>query len=355
MLLGTTAPLDALILWCRALRHGLDVGLSPVKVFRQQAKSGPSALRSTAARIADRLEEGEALEDALKPESAKFPPLFVELLSVGEHTGRLPDIFAELEEHYESVKAARRSFLRMLIWPGIQYFGAIFVIFLMLFVLGLFGSGLDPLGLGLTGTSGAFLFLFLALLFTAGVVGIVLVLVNNQALRSKAEAVGLRIPGLAGCFQAFALSRFCVAYYMTAEAGMRADRCLRLSLRATANQAYMREAENAAKAARKGDEVPEILAVHGSRLFPDEIISALQLGEETGRLAEVMKKQSDYYREEARRKMRTLAMIAAGLVYVSIAIMIIVIIFKIAMTAYIGPMNDAMNAADDPQKWLQAK
>ena len=355
MLFGATAPLDALILWCRALRHGLDVGLSPVKVFRQQAKSGPSALRAVAGRVADRLEQGEALEDALKPEAAKFPPLFIELLSVGEHTGRLPDIFAELEEHFESVKQARRQFLRMLIWPGIQYFGAILVIFLMLFILGIFGSGLDPLGLGLTGTGGAFVFLFLALAVTATVIVAVLILAGNQSLRSKAEAIGLSIPGLAGCFQAFALSRFCVAYYMTAEAGMRADRCVRLSLRGTANQAYIREAEPASKAVRKGQEVSEILAGYGPRLFPDEILSALQLGEETGRLAEVMKKQADYYREEARRKMKTLAMIAAGIIYAGIALLIIFIIFKIAMTAYIGPMNEAMNAADNPDAWLRAK
>src|SRR5437764_2947699 len=203
MLFGSTAPLDALILWCRAIRHGLDVGLSPVKVFRQQAKSGPAALRDVAGRAADRLERGESLEEALKPDAKRFPPLFLEMVSVGEHAGRLPDIFAELEEHFETLKAARRSFLRVLAWPVFQYVAAIFVIFLMLFILGMFGSGLDPLGLGLTGVKGAFAFLVMATVFTASLVGVVLFVANNLQFRAALESVGLAIPGLGGCFRAF--------------------------------------------------------------------------------------------------------------------------------------------------------
>jgi type II secretory pathway component PulF len=355
MLFGTTAPLDALILWCRALRHGLDVGLSPVKVFRQQAKSGPSALRDVAGRAADRLERGESLEQALKPEAKRFPPLFLELVSVGEHAGRLPDIFAELEEHFETMKVARRSFQKVLYWPLFEYVGAIFVLFVMQLVLGMFGSPLDPLGLGLTGVKGAFAFLFGAVLFTVAVVVVVLFVANNPQVRAKVESVGLAIPGLGGCFRAFALSRFCMAYYMTAEAGMRADRCLRFSLRATANKAYAREAEFAAKAARKGEDVPSILGGYGPRLFPDDFLSSVQVGEDSGRLAEVMKKQAAYYREESHRKVKFLAMIAGGLVYLCIGLLMVGVIFKIAMKAYINPLNDAMNAADNPDAWLRGK
>jgi type IV pilus assembly protein PilC len=80
---GSTAATADLIAWCRALRHGLSAGLSPVRVFRQQAKSGPSKLRAVADRIADRMETGESLQDSLKPEAARFPPIFVEMTNVG--------------------------------------------------------------------------------------------------------------------------------------------------------------------------------------------------------------------------------------------------------------------------------
>lgn len=346
-------PLTALIAWCRALRHGLDVGLSPVRVFRQQAKSGPTALRPVADRVADRLETGESLEDALNPEAGRFPQLFVEMIAVGEQVGRLPDVFGELEDYFDSVRTTRKDFVRMLAWPAIQYIGAVLVITILLLVLGAIGSPLDPLGLGLTGTRGAVVFLAFMATFTVAVVGSVLFIAGNRDLRARAEAFALAIPGVGGCFRAFALNRFAMAYYMTIEAGLRADRCLRLSLRATANKAYAAEAEPAAKAARRGEEVTSILGGYGERLFPADFVNATQVGEDTGRLAEVMRKQAEYYRDEAKRKMVTLSRIVGGMVYAGIGVFLIIMIFKIVTEAYLKPMNDAMKAADDPQGWMR--
>lgn len=353
MLFSSHLSLRTLIAWSRALKHGLEAGLSPVRVMRQQAKSGPSEARSLAAGIADRMEKGTALEEAFAEHRVKFPQLFLELVAVGEKSGRLSEIFAELEEYFETVKQTRRTFFQLITWPAIQYFAAILVISLMLLVLGLIGSGMDPLGLGLTGPSGALAFLVAALVFTAAVVGTALFVAGNEPLRAKAEAASLAVPGLAGCFRALALNRFCLAYYLTAEAGLRADQCLRASLRATSNRAYAREAESVRKAARRGQDVASILGGYGPRLFPDEFMSAVNVGEDSGRLAEVMKQQADYYRDEARRKMKVLAGVAAGAVYAAIGVLLIVVIFKIAMTAYIGPLQDAQNAADNPEQWLR--
>ena len=187
----SSCPLPALILWCRALRHGLDVGLSPVRVFRQQAKSGPAVFRPVAERMAARLEEGESMSDALRPEAWRFPLLFVELIAVGEQAGRLPVVFAELEKHYEEVLTAQRQFLTALVWPGIMYFGAIGVLTLLILVMGsmtgLSGKPIDPLGLGLHGAGGAFWFLTYAGVFTAFVVGTAVIVIRTPNARATAK------------------------------------------------------------------------------------------------------------------------------------------------------------------------
>jgi type IV pilus assembly protein PilC len=354
MLFGHPSLSD-LIIWCRAMGHGLDVGLSPVKILRQQATSGPARLRPMAHRVADRLETGDSLQEAFKPEAQSFPTLFIELIRVGEQSGRLPIIFAELEDHFETVRSTRREFFRMLIWPGIQYFGAIFVITLMLLVLGMLGSTLDPLGLGLTGMTGALTFFIGMMGFTAVLIGGVYFVATHRTLRAKAEGLVLPIPMLGTCFQAFALNRFCLAYHMTIESGMRADRCLRLSLRATANEAYTKISDDIASEIRRGTEVTTAMSGFGERLFPAEFMNALQIGEDTGRLAEVMRKQSDYYREEAKRKLRVLSFLASGSVYAMVGVLLIVMIFKIFTTAYLNPMQDAMNAADNPDAWMRQR
>src|SRR5690349_12912756 len=100
MLFSSRLSLSSLIELCRVLRHYLASGLSLRDVFLQQAQKGPGALRPIAGRIAQELERGTSLEDALKPEAAAFPPLFLALAGVGEQTGMLPEVFGELEKYF---------------------------------------------------------------------------------------------------------------------------------------------------------------------------------------------------------------------------------------------------------------
>jgi type IV pilus assembly protein PilC len=345
-MLSSPCPLPALILWCRALHHGLDIGLSPVRIFAQQAKSGPAVFRPLAAGMAKRLEDGDTLSDALRPEAWRFPLLFVELVAVGEQAGRLPTVFAELERHYEEVQTARRQFLTALVWPAMMYCGAIGVLTLLILVLGSLGTKLDPLGLGLTGASGAFWFLVYAATFTVFVVGSVIIIARTPNARAKAEAIALKVPGLAPIARAFALHRFSMAAHMNFEAGLKADRVLKSSLRATANKAYQQEGERAAKMSRKGSEIVETLGKLGPHLFPDEFIQAVHVGEESGRLAEVLHKEAEIYREASLRGMKFLVKLVTGVVYSAIGLLVIICIARIFMT-YLGILDKAAGMSPD--------
>src|SRR5688572_30743927 len=120
-----SSSLSGLIQWCRALRHGLGAGLSLPRVFHLQANKGPRPMRDMAERIALRLEKGESLEDALEVEGDRLPKLFKELAAVGERTGHLPEIFAELAEYYELQQRLGREFKSQIIWPVFQFFAAV--------------------------------------------------------------------------------------------------------------------------------------------------------------------------------------------------------------------------------------
>jgi type IV pilus assembly protein PilC len=333
-----------MVFWCRALRHSVDIGLPLPKIFRQQGKSGPEAGRTLALSLAERLDDGQSLRQAMKPDLDKFPPLFVELVGVGEKTGRLTEIFETLEHYFETVIESRKKFTSALIWPGIMYVAAIFVIAAMLLVLGLIapanGKGFDPLGLGLLGPQGALIWLMVTGGFTLVVVIGFFYIREHDRFRAKSEAWGLRIPGLAACFRAFALQRFSLGLHMTGEAGLKADKSLQLSFRATANEAYTMHGDRCAKLAHNGQEIGPTLATCGEALFPAEFIDAIHVGETSGRLPDVMAKLSGQYQEEAARKMKWLAMLAGGGVYLMVGIMIIALILKLAMSIA-GVYDDA--------------
>src|SRR5262249_49503341 len=162
MQLFTEVPLKSLIEFCRVLRHNLAAGLTIRRVFRQQAERGPYAIRPVAERISEQLEQGESLEHALRAERRKFPPIFLALTSVGEQSGNLPEVLADLEEYFLLQQKLRRQFLSAIAWPAFELVAAIFVIAGMIYVLAVLGGakGFDPTGLGYTGTGGAAKFLW---------------------------------------------------------------------------------------------------------------------------------------------------------------------------------------------------
>src|SRR5262245_60772215 len=128
MLFSKQLPLGDLIFLCRALRHNLGAGLTLRDVFRQQGERGPSQLRPVARRICATLEQGDSLDKALQKEAEAFPPLFLALAGVGEETGHLPEIFAELESYFTLQQRLRRQFRSQSIMPVLQLFFAFIVL-----------------------------------------------------------------------------------------------------------------------------------------------------------------------------------------------------------------------------------
>ena len=336
---SSKCPLPALVAWCRALRYSLSAGLGPVKIFKQQAKSGPRPLRAVAGEVADKLSKGESLADALEPHRNRFPPLFLELTAVGEQTGRLEDTFERLEEYYQAMLGTQRAFRAQLMYPIIQFFLAIFVVAFLIFILGILGIKMDPLGFGLTGTSGALIFLAIAFGFVAAVVAVLKISAENVAFRAKLEGGLLWVPGWGPAFLTFALMRFAVALRMCAEAGLRAEETLHYCFRATANSAFQRGEERAVAVAKKGGELTDSLEASGAP-FPHDFREMLAMGEETGNTSEVMDRLAARLQEDAVRKMKLAAQMTGYMIYGLVALMIIFFIFRIAST-YLGMLGAA--------------
>ncbi len=329
--------LSDLVELCRVMRHYLSAGLVLVDVFRQQATRGRPGVRAPAGRIAAALEKGDSLEDALKPEAEVFPPLFISLVRVGERTGMLPEVCGELEKFFSRQQKLKRQFIAQITWPVIQFVLAVFVIAGLILIMGWLadrpghgGKPFDPLGLGLFGGSGALIFLAVVWGTLGGAAALFVWMRRTLRGREGVDAWLLRLPALGPCLRALALSRFCLALGLTMETGMAVNRALRLSLRATGNQAFAAASEKIEAVVKAGDEVT--LALGRSGLFPEEFLHILAVGEESGQISEVMRRQAAHYDEESGRRLAVLAGLAGYGVWAMVGIFIIVFIFRIALS-----------------------
>jgi type IV pilus assembly protein PilC len=344
MLFSSRLPTADLIMLCRTLRHSLDAGLTLVQVFRQQAKRSTARLRPVADRIHDVLKQGNELSAALKEEGGKFPPLFVAMVGVGEATGTLPEVFAALEQYYQLQQRLWRQFVSQATLPALQFVAAIFVISGMILLLAILSKGdkpYDPLGLGLTGASGAATFFFgsfgiVAAFFLAYVIA-------SRSLQQKAavDAVLLRLPAVGTCLKSLAMARFCLAMHYTFETALPIEEALDLSLLATGNAAFRVKTPAMQDAVRGGDDLTTALTNSG--LFSDEFLTVVATAEESGRLAEVMKQQAKFYEEDAELRLSVINRMAGFGVWAFVAILIIFAIFRLAMS-YIGLIDQTMQS-----------
>jgi type IV pilus assembly protein PilC len=339
MLFSSRLSLPTLIELCRVLRHYLSSGLTLRDVFLQQASKGPANVRPIAGRVAGALEKGSSLEDAIKPDAAAFPPLFLALTSVGEKTGMLPEVFGELEKYFARQLQLRRQFISQSAWPVIQFFLAIFVVAALIFILGLLppakmlnGKPFDPVGLGLSGPSGAMTFLGWTFGTLFGLVALYLVLTRTLKQRTATDRFFLRVPALGPCLRTLALARFCLALRLTTETGMSINRAMRLSMRATGNNAFIAASPVAEAEVRAGNDLTMALTRTG--LFPGDFRNIIAVAEESGRLADVLRHQADHYHEESGRRLSILTSVAGYVVWLIVAGLIVIAIFRIALTYF---------------------
>lgn len=332
MLLSHKLPLSSLIDLCRSLRHYLRAGLQIPEVFQQQARRGPLPLRPIAERIAQQLLEGNSLKQALEPESEQFPPMFLELASIGEETGMLPEVFAELEKFYIRQQQLRRDFRKQITWPLIQLGLAILTITGLIFILGMLPQHpnqphYDPLGLGLFGFSGVLIFLSVVSLLVGGGIAGFWLLRRSFQTKPGADEVALRVPLLGPCLRTLALGRFCLALRLTTETGMSIVEATRQSLRATGNNAFIDWTDAIQASLHDGQSLTSSLAL--CDLFPEEFLAVLTVAEESGQLDEVLRHQSEHYDEEASRKLAALTAAAGYGVWILVGAIIIFAIFRL--------------------------
>ncbi len=331
MLFSSKITLPNLIELSRVLRHNLSAGLTLRHVFRQQAERGPPAVRPVAARISAALEQGESLEAAMGPERRHFPPLFLSMAAVGEESGQLPEVFAEMEKYYSLQLKLRRQLISQSMLPVIQIFFAFGVIALLIFVLGIIGqsSGSKPPGIfGQTGGAGALLFLALSFGSIGALVIAYRVVTRTFQQKPAFDALLLRIPVLGPCAEALALGRFALGLQLTLETGMPIQKAMRLSLQATGNAAFAAHVGAVNQALKAGEDLT--VAMARCRLFPEAFINMVAVGEEGGRVPEIMRHQADYYYEESGRRLTTLTKLGSFGIWLIYAIFMVIAIFRIA-------------------------
>jgi type II secretory pathway component PulF len=124
----------------------------------------------------------------------------------------------------------------------------------------------------------------------------------------------------------------------TMNTSMDLRRSLKLALQSTRNAWYTDRIEPINAEIAAGNSIYEAFSSAGG--FPDDFLSTLHAAEESGSLVESMAHISNEYQDQAKAALTVMATIAGFAVWVVVAAIIIMLIFRLAMF-YIGALNSA--------------
>ncbi|MEM9368695.1 MAG: type II secretion system F family protein [Planctomycetota bacterium] len=318
--------------FCRRMGTGLRAGVDVLRLLDSERKHGPPRQRSAADSVREATLSGRTLTDAMKDTREFFPPLLVSMTRVGEATGRMERTYLMLAEHYENQVTLRRGFMRAITWPMIQLVIGIGVISLLIYLMGILtaptgGEMADILGLGLRGGSGVLIFwCYLAAIFGLIVAGYFAFRLNFAGVQNLIPLI-YKIPGVGYALQTITLSRFAWTLSLALDAGLNPIESIRLALDATDSEYYRSSARDAESDIREGGTLAS--ALNATSIFPEEFITSVEVAELSGTDSESIDHLAREYDQRASAAMKTLAGIATGVIWLSVAGFLITMILRI--------------------------
>lgn len=332
------------LLFSQELLALLEAGLSIIEsvdtlIDREQRAGTKSILE----RLAECLREGKSFSGALESVPEAFPQLFVGIVRASERTGNLPEALHRYINYRKRAEVLRSKVISAAIYPIILLVvGVAVTLFLGGYVIPKFavvyqGSGRSlPLASALLLQWGAFVHLHAQGLVLGGAGVIVVLAMAARYLLARHGIGGLikHMPVLAEQFRIYELARLYLTLGMLLDSGLPITQALTLAgASATSEQSHALAA--ATTSIRHGERLSKAFSQAG--LVTTVGLRMLRIGEESGRLGEMMTRAARFHDDETTRHIEQFSkvaepalMIGIGLVVGTIVVLLYMPIFDLA-------------------------
>jgi type IV pilus assembly protein PilC len=329
----------------RRLAISTRAGIDARSTWKREVDSSRWPLRNALIPVRDAVLAGDTIAEGMRRAGNSFPPLYCEMIEIGERTGHTAEVLRRLADHYEHRLKMRRAFIQSLIWPLFQLGVAILVVGLLIWIMGMIasrngGEAVDMLGFGLIGTPGLIKYCIFVGSALAIVLALVVALKRGVFWVSPLKTAALHVPVIGGSLRTLALARMAWSMHLTLNTEMDLRHVMPLALRSTGFEWYERHARQVVEDIVSGQEIHEALG--HTRAFPVDFLAVIEVGETTGELVESMGRLTEQYEEQAQAAMSILSRIAGFGVWAAVACLIIFMIFRI-FSVYLGAINNALN------------
>jgi type IV pilus assembly protein PilC len=284
------------------MEAGLPVVRS-LKILHNQLK--PCALKDITGMVAEDVEGGSTLSEAMAKHPKAFDKLYVNMVRAGEVGGVLEEILRRLSQFMEKIEQLRRKIIGASIYPCIVVFIAVAVVlFIMTFIVPRFKEVFAQVGVAMPAPTlfllsmSDFIKNFWFVIILAPVVGFVLLRAwgKTRAGRLMLDRIWLKMPIVGTIIRKSVTARFCRTLGTLLKSAVPILEALNIVRNATGNEVVAQAIGKVYDNVREGESIAQPLSACG--VFDDLVINMIDVGEETGELDAMLLKIADIYDEE---------------------------------------------------------
>ena len=323
--LRTPMARDEFLLFNQQLASITRAGIPLAQGLRQLAHDvGSRRMQHTVRELADELEAGVNIDEAIEKRRQHFPPLYGLLLKAGLETGRLAEMLTRLNRHLELVSGTRRIIIEAVSYPLVVLAITLAIVtFLFLAVVPFYAEIMQSMFYGY-GNIPALTYALIVVarrmppillgigIVVAGFLMIWLLLSASPGGRRLKERFILSVPLLGRVYHAGLCARMAESLALLVAADTPLPEALRLAAGATGCETLRGEAGRLANGIEGGQGLMEQAV--GCRFLPRLFLYSMQLGSQRNELQDHLHNLSQMYADRARIvQTRLQAMLQPGL------------------------------------------
>lgn len=291
----------------RQIAFLVQVGISVPQAFEMAAKQVKNKIfKEALLEVSKDVNEGMTIGQSMSKRKDIFPPMLISLAMTGEETGQLDRSLLLASEYFEKLAKIKGKIKSASFYPSfVLIIATIITTGIIYFLVPIFASIYKGFGASLPVPT---LMLVKASNFLHNnilkfIITIILAIFifkklyrSNKEFRKKIEKGLFRLPILGNVFRKIMINSFATSLSSLFSSGIPLDRSLELISQTSTMEIFKEGVQKAANEIKGGK--PLWTSLRDTNLFEEIFISMVKIGEDTGRLDDLLQSIVRFYEEE---------------------------------------------------------
>jgi MSHA biogenesis protein MshG len=341
--------LGDLVIFSRQMYSLTKAGVPLFRAIRCLTESTRNiALVATLNDVANRLEGGSPLSQAMMQHKKVFSPLFVSIIHVGEVSGGLDMAFLQIANYLEREKKTQSSIKSALRYPSMVIAAiSIAMVVINIYVIPSFKSTFEglhaelPWQTKLLMSISSFTVSYWAYLLVGSLLltGFIIKYINTVKGRLHWDWLMLHLPCVGSLVERSSMERFSRSFAMTLSTGVPLTQSLAIVATAIGNSYITSKLDQMRIGIERGDSISRMAKTTG--LFTPLVVQMIATGEETGNISDMLLEVADFYEMEVDAALKNLASAIEPILIGIIGVMVLVLALGIFLPMW--DLSSAMN------------